>query len=246
MKSLKTQFIGAIAMVLVAAIAMGSSTYAWFAMNTRVIANGMNVKAVASGSLVINADAVVPVGSTSTTISVTNDTLQNLTPVTYDSAWKIVQTPASVNLTTGSPDAALTAVTMVSGTHYMDYLVYIASSGTALTGQTVTATVTKDDTTQIANSAITVAFYVGNASPEANAAPDATVLVGSGATQIKTGVDFPSNASAAAGTPVTMRVYFDGKATSTSDTTTAYINSAHVPTAGAAVTVQFDTTTPSA
>ncbi len=55
MKSLKTQFIGAIAMVLVAAIAMGSSTYAWFAMNTQVEANGMQVKAVAEdGILIIN------------------------------------------------------------------------------------------------------------------------------------------------------------------------------------------------
>jgi len=55
MKSLKTQFIGAIAMVLVAAVAMGSSTYAWFAMNTQVEANGMQVKAVAEdGILIIN------------------------------------------------------------------------------------------------------------------------------------------------------------------------------------------------
>ena len=53
MKSLKAQFIGAIAMVLVAAIAMGSSTYAWFAMNTQVTATGMKVKAVAEGGIVI-------------------------------------------------------------------------------------------------------------------------------------------------------------------------------------------------
>lgn len=57
MKSLKAQFIGAIAMVLVAAIAMGSSTYAWFAMNTQVTAGGMTVTAKSEGGIVItNAD----------------------------------------------------------------------------------------------------------------------------------------------------------------------------------------------
>lgn len=54
MKSLKTQFIGAIAMVLVAAIAMGSSTYAWFAMNTQVKATGMQVQAKSEGGIVIS------------------------------------------------------------------------------------------------------------------------------------------------------------------------------------------------
>ena len=53
MKSLKTQFIGAIAMVLVAAIAMGSSTYAWFAINSKVTATGMAVKTTVSDNLFI-------------------------------------------------------------------------------------------------------------------------------------------------------------------------------------------------
>ena len=53
-KSLKTQFIGAIAMVLVAAIAMGSSTYAWFAMSNKVTATGLKVQAKAEAGLVIS------------------------------------------------------------------------------------------------------------------------------------------------------------------------------------------------
>ncbi len=52
-KSLKTQFIGAIAMVLVAAIAMGSSTYAWFAMNNKVTVTGMEVKTSVGDNLLI-------------------------------------------------------------------------------------------------------------------------------------------------------------------------------------------------
>ena len=35
-----------VAMVLVAAVALGSSTYAWFAANNKVVATGMTVQAV--------------------------------------------------------------------------------------------------------------------------------------------------------------------------------------------------------
>ena len=61
MKSLKTQFIGAIAMVLVAAIAMGSSTFAWFSLNNTVTVTGMSVKTEVNNNLLIapaaNADS---------------------------------------------------------------------------------------------------------------------------------------------------------------------------------------------
>ncbi len=56
-KSLKTQLMGAVAMVIVAAVALSSSTYAWFAVNSTVTATGMNVNAQAEAGLVIaNAD----------------------------------------------------------------------------------------------------------------------------------------------------------------------------------------------
>lgn len=51
--SLKKQLVAAVAMVLVAAVALGSSTYAWFAMNTQVEAKGMQVTAVAEDGIVI-------------------------------------------------------------------------------------------------------------------------------------------------------------------------------------------------
>lgn len=51
--SLKKQLVAAVAMVLVAAIALGSSTYAWFAANRTVTAQAMNVQAVAESGLVI-------------------------------------------------------------------------------------------------------------------------------------------------------------------------------------------------
>ena len=57
-KSLKTQFIAAIAMVLVAAVAMGSSTYAWFAMNNKVTVTGMKVTTKVGDNLFIAQDTL--------------------------------------------------------------------------------------------------------------------------------------------------------------------------------------------
>lgn len=44
-KALKTQLLAAVAMVLVASVALGSSTYAWFANNNKVTADGLQVSA---------------------------------------------------------------------------------------------------------------------------------------------------------------------------------------------------------
>lgn len=49
-KAIKRQLLAAIAMVLVAAIALGSSTYAWFASNNKVEANGMKITATTEGA----------------------------------------------------------------------------------------------------------------------------------------------------------------------------------------------------
>ena len=47
-KSLKKQLMAAIAMVCVAAIALGTSTYAWFVNNTRVTAGEFSATATTS------------------------------------------------------------------------------------------------------------------------------------------------------------------------------------------------------
>ena len=53
-KAIKRQLLAAIAMVLVAAIALGSSTYAWFAANTSVTATGANVTAETPTTILIS------------------------------------------------------------------------------------------------------------------------------------------------------------------------------------------------
>ena len=53
-KAIRKQLLAAVAMVLVAAVALGSSTYAWFAQATQVTASGMSVKAQSEGGLIIS------------------------------------------------------------------------------------------------------------------------------------------------------------------------------------------------
>ena len=52
-KKLRNQLFAAIAMVLVASIALGSSTYAWFVNNAQVTATKVNVTATTAYSLMI-------------------------------------------------------------------------------------------------------------------------------------------------------------------------------------------------
>ena len=52
--SLKKQLVAAVAMVCVSAVALGSSTYAWFVANNKVQATGMTVQAQSEGGIVIS------------------------------------------------------------------------------------------------------------------------------------------------------------------------------------------------
>lgn len=56
-KAIKRQLLAAIAMVLVAAIALGSSTYAWFVASGTVKAEGMKVQAQAESGILIKENA---------------------------------------------------------------------------------------------------------------------------------------------------------------------------------------------
>lgn len=216
---------------------LSTATFAWFTMNDKVSATGMQVQAKSKGSLVINMDAPVPKGSTTTDVDFADADATKLIPVTYSNGWKIVADPSTVDKTTGSPNAALTDVSMLEDVHYVDYLVYIASSGEPMQDQILNATVDfAAENDVLANKAITVAFYVNNDAPSAGAAPDATVRIGAGEAEVKADVDIASCADAADGVPITMRIYYDGAA---SNGGKAYINSTDVPTEGATVTVTF-------
>ena len=53
-KAIRKQLLAAVAMVLVAAVALGSSTYAWFVASGTVTATGMKVQATSEGGLAIS------------------------------------------------------------------------------------------------------------------------------------------------------------------------------------------------
>ncbi len=98
-KALKSQLLAAVAMVLVAAIALGGSTFAWFANNSAVTATGMQVTA-------ISAETFLLISSTNTTaaaIQTENKTTTALT-VTAEEA-KVY--PAAHNTIANTTDAAV-------------------------------------------------------------------------------------------------------------------------------------------
>lgn len=69
-KALKTQLVAAIAMVLVACIALGSSTYAWFAMNAEVTAGDLEIRVKSNNTfLLINGTNTAGVGNSAHTFT---------------------------------------------------------------------------------------------------------------------------------------------------------------------------------
>ena len=72
-KGLKKQLMAAIAMVLVSVIALGSSTYAWFSMNTQVTAKGMSVTAKSDSTFLLIGDSASDVSSIQTAKSIEAD-----------------------------------------------------------------------------------------------------------------------------------------------------------------------------
>jgi hypothetical protein len=101
-KQLQKQLMAAIAMVLVAAIALASATYAWFVNNTLVTAETSNVVASTADYLLISDDGSAwgttmtldEIQKTLTPVSITNGTLKAATPTFYkvktndQNAWK--------------------------------------------------------------------------------------------------------------------------------------------------------------
>lgn len=79
-KKLKTQLLAAVAMTLVAVIALGSSTFAWFANNTEVKATGMNVVAKSNDTFLLiskdnqTADNIQTEGKTSVDLEMAANT----------------------------------------------------------------------------------------------------------------------------------------------------------------------------
>lgn len=70
-KALKKQLAAAIAMVCVAAVALGSSTYAWFVSNNKVTATTTNISAQSNSAYLVIDNAAKGKTDTSSTSSTT-------------------------------------------------------------------------------------------------------------------------------------------------------------------------------
>ena len=87
-KSLKKQLAAAIAMVCVAAVALGSSTYAWFVSNNTVTATTTNISAQSNSAyLVIDNAAAGATKTTSTSAATASETFSPDTKL-YPAQWK--------------------------------------------------------------------------------------------------------------------------------------------------------------
>ncbi len=167
------KIIPALAMLLISAIVMSTASFAWFSMNENVVAEGMSITAQASGSLIIsesNANAVFDGATTidlGSKVNYVNATTYKALTEGGTAQWlkadgkKIDGDSGAIK--DGATDALSAIVADDNGTYYVDYLVYVASAGSLLTGKTLSAGVSfkaVDDNNGLTGKALSVAFFV--------------------------------------------------------------------------------------
>lgn len=182
------KLVPAFAMLMVAAIMMSTASFAWFTMNDRVTASGMQIQAKATGSLIIDTKPLTFAAvKTDATIDSGNHSLRPVTwvPGTGNTAGAWMDAgEASVNYNTGVVSGDLATANMVSGENYFDQEIYIGSAGDTLTNQTLTITLTAPNAPTEATYAYSVAIYnmgttgwTANTGAGATAAPAEVVSV---------------------------------------------------------------------
>lgn len=162
---LKKQLAAAIAMVLVAAISLGTSTYAWFVNNTKVTAESVNVTAKAANTLLISEQGQ----NTWKTLLPLTDTLNELVPVSTigsdgtdltfvkDNAWT---TDATDKMSYASGFEAATANTDYYTTTF-DIKGSVAGSKLYLDKETTFTMATKDGTATLYDNSVLKTLRLG-------------------------------------------------------------------------------------
>lgn len=98
------RLIPAIAMLLVSAVMLSTASFAWFTMNEKVTASGMEIKAKADGSLLISEAPMTADGETAGQPDITiNDGVQNLYPMAYAPGQKTTEEGQLVTDADGKP-----------------------------------------------------------------------------------------------------------------------------------------------
>ena len=112
-KALKKQLVAAIAMVLVAAVALGSSTYAWFVSNNKVTATTATISAQSNAPFLKIAKTGEPLTDTAATQEAGSDDKINL----YPSQWNHVVTAGTYQFESAYASKSSEA-TMLGGSRF--------------------------------------------------------------------------------------------------------------------------------
>ncbi|MCR5458001.1 MAG: hypothetical protein K6F14_07985 [Clostridiales bacterium] len=284
----KGVMISSIISLLLSLIVLAAVSMAWLSMNTVTESNGMKLKVEVSPNLIIDGDKKDDdpgdgadrlsevVGPTANNFSITFD--QNvvaLRPATHDSTYgtytkglKYVTNQQNVNASSGVASGAVysDAVNVVgppAKNYYVDYTVYIASTGaempiTSLTVEILSARCTIGGVSSSGNATLQAAsidFYEGTPASGTykgtlNVAglthsSNSNGIYNAGATTLSIDLTdreaIPYNRAASNNhITITMRCYFDGALSSGSGTT--YINTATVDTSDVELVVKFTAT----
>lgn len=216
-KALKKQMGAAIAMVCVAAIALGSSTYAWFVSNNKVTATTTNISAQSNSAyLVIDTKKTTTTSTSSVSAGDTNTPLYPAKIVKSDAGkatWKsayaekateaTMKTDSEFMIDDGTAAKAVSAGYAVKNTFYIGTGTYDGEfTNLHITGVTVD-TATADDNKNLGN-AMRVLVVCGNDWQVWSAAGEKISSSESTGTAFTTGVKKDQDAT------VDVYVYYDG------------------------------------
>lgn len=193
-KALKTQLLAAIAMVLVASIALGSSTYAWFASNTKVDATGMQVTAQSTQAFLLisneksTAKEIQAENKTSVLLTVTDEDAK-LMPAAHETITKAAEAAVDQNKWYTGFSADPTKVEMNAGTKqtltaFTGYVIHkqvwvtVAKNSTPVKDLSVSATIGNKNTGTITQAKVLVASSDAAAELSSAATAPTTKLTG--------------------------------------------------------------------
>lgn len=223
------KLIPAFAMLLVSAVMLGTSTFAWFSMNTTVTATGMNVTATSDTPyFVISATKTDISGSTGTATTATATTSStSVKPVAYTTS-QIVKGGTTINANSwytgtsssltdgqGSNPATVSAVTFKDADYFVVHTFYVGLAANSSQGKfNLNVKLEKEASAANATKAAVVVTPCTGTTTEATSSAqegiDWETLSGNG-WNTTTGFDFVTSGSAEAKfVKVEVYVYIDG------------------------------------
>ena len=147
----KKMLISSIVSLCLSIFMLGTASFAWLSMNKETNSNGVQLKVEVTPNLIIDDDSAqlqAVTNPTETNFSHTfSDEAVAKKPATHDwtvgttTGLKYVNNPHNVSTSSGlAKTGTLTFAPVESTDYYVDFTVYIASTGAAMAGMDLTAT----------------------------------------------------------------------------------------------------------